>query len=59
MGYMFRCDGPCGRQYDSAPALMGEFRESFLKTADTPLADAFTPGQKVTVCRSCAEDFCL
>jgi len=58
MGYTFNCDG-CGAQFDHAPPLMGEFRESFLKTADSPLSELFTPGQKVTVCRECAEGLCL
>jgi len=58
MGYTFRCDG-CGSQYDHAPPLMGELRESFIKTADSPLVDEFEPGQTVTVCRACAEGLLL
>lgn len=54
MGYTFVCDD-CGSRYDRAPALMGEFRESFLKTADSPLTEVYQPGQTVTVCRECAE----
>jgi len=54
VGYTFKCDG-CHRQYDRTPAFMGEFRETFLKTADSPLVDVFNPGQTVTVCRECAE----
>lgn len=34
---------------------MGEFRETFLKTTDSPLGQAFNPGQTVTICRGCAE----
>lgn len=54
MGYTFTCD-ECGRQYDHAPAFMGEFRESFLKTSDSPLTEVYQPGQTVTVCRDCTE----
>ena len=56
MGYTFNCDGPCGRRYDRAPPFMGEFRETFLKTADSPLVEDFQPGQTVTLCRGCAEE---
>lgn len=59
MGYTFRCDGPCGEQYDRAPPFMGELREAFLKTSDSPLTDAYEPGQTVTLCRGCAEDTLL
>ena len=58
MGYTFNCDG-CGRRYDHAPPFMGEFRETFLKTADSPLVDAFQPGQTVTLCRACSEEVFL
>jgi len=34
---------------------MGEFRESFLKTADSPLVHRFDIGQTVTLCRGCCE----
>jgi len=54
MGYTFTCD-ICGTQYDRAPAFMGEFRESFLKTADSILTEVYQPGQTVTVCRECSE----
>lgn len=58
MGYTFNCDG-CNEGYDHAPAFMGEFRETFLKTAPTALADLFDPGQTVTVCRECMEGLLL
>jgi len=54
MGYTFNCDF-CGDRYNRAPAFMGEFRESFLKTSDSPLVERFEPGQTVTVCRGCME----
>lgn len=59
MGYTFRCDGPCGEQYGHAPPFMGELRESFIKTSDSPLTELFKPGQTVTLCRTCAEDTLL
>jgi hypothetical protein len=55
MGYTFTCDF-CATEYDRAPPFMGELRESFLKTADSPLTELFQPGQTITVCRQCAED---
>lgn len=55
MGYTFTCD-ICDTHHDTAPPFMGELRETFLKTADTPLADAYHPGQTVTICRTCSED---
>lgn len=58
MGYTFTCDS-CGTDKDHAPPFMGEFRESFLKTADSPLTDVFQPGQTITLCRSCSEDVLL
>lgn len=58
MPYTFTCDG-CGDPRDSAPPFMGELRETFLKTADSPLTDAYQPGQTVTLCRSCAEEWLL
>lgn len=58
MGYTFVCDG-CATQYDHSPPFMGEFRETFLKTADTALVDRFQPGQTVTLCRLCSEDLFL
>lgn len=54
MGYTFNCD-VCEERKDSAPPLMGEFRETFLKTTDSPLGQVFNPGQTVTICQSCAE----
>lgn len=58
MGYTHRCDA-CGSQYDATPPFMGEFRESWIKTADSPLTDAYTPGQTVTLCRDCIESLLL
>lgn len=58
MGYTFTCDS-CDEGYDRAPAFMGEFRESFLKTADSPLTEVYRPGQTVTICRRCSEEICL
>jgi len=55
MGYTFKCDR-CGGHNDSAPPLMGELSESFIKTADSPLAEKYSPGQTVTICRECAEE---
>jgi hypothetical protein len=54
MGYTFTCDA-CGSAYDRAPCFMGEFRETFLKTSDSPLTELYQPGQTVTVCRACCE----
>lgn len=58
MPYTFTCDG-CGNRHDTAPPLMGEFRETFLKTSDSPLTQVFRPGQTVTICRECAEGLVL
>jgi hypothetical protein len=58
MGYTFKCDG-CGSGYDHAPPFMGEFRESFLKTAPSPLTEVFKPGQTVTLCQRCSEEWLL
>jgi len=38
---------------------MGEFRETFLKTAPSPLAHEFNIGQTVTLCRGCCEKILL
>lgn len=54
MGYTFNCDG-CETSYGHAPAFMGEFRESFLKTSDSPLVTFYQPGETVTLCRECCE----
>lgn len=54
MGYTFVCD-VCGTGYDHAPPFMGELRETFLKTSDSPLTEVYQPGQTVTMCRDCAE----
>lgn len=56
MPYTYTCDA-CGGREDDAPPFMGEFRESWLKTADSPLTDDYVPGQTVTICRACMEDF--
>lgn len=58
MGYTFNCD-VCGARKDNTPPLMGEFRETFLKTTDSPLGQAFKPGQTVTICQDCAEEHVL
>jgi len=58
MGYTFTCD-ECGRGYDRAPPFMGEFRETFLKTSDSPITQLFQPGQTVTICRACMEETVL
>lgn len=58
MGYTFNCDG-CDDRYDHAPPFMGEFRETFLKTQPTQLAEKFAPGETVTLCRECSEDLFL
>ena len=55
MGYTFNCD-KCGSRYDHAPRFMGEFRESFLKTADSQLVHEFGIGETVTLCRQCSEE---
>lgn len=54
MGYTYNCDG-CGNRYDSFPPFTGEFTETFIKTSPSMLAEAFSPGQKVTLCRECCE----
>lgn len=58
MGYTFNCDD-CGNRYDRAPAFMGEFRETFLKTSDSPLVERFDVGQTITLCHPCCEDTLL
>lgn len=52
MGYTYRCDG-CGTGYNTFPPFAGEFTESFLKTDGGAFAQAYKPGQKVTVCPEC------
>jgi len=59
MGYGFACDVCADVHPDEAPPFMGEFRESFIKTADSPLVHAFDVGQTVTICRSCSEEHFL
>lgn len=54
MGYTFNCDG-CDTRFDHAPPFMGEFRETFLKTSDSPLVERYSIGETVTLCRKCAE----
>lgn len=54
MGYTFNCD-VCEDRFDNAPAFMGEFRESFLKTSPSTLTQLFDPGETVTICRECSE----
>jgi len=54
MGYTFNCD-LCEERYNKAPAFMGEFRESFLKTSPSTLTQAFSPGDTVTLCSDCSE----
>ena len=54
MGYTFNCD-VCEERYDRAPAFMGEFRESFLKTSPSTLTQLFSPGETATICRECSE----
>lgn len=54
MPYTYTCDG-CDAREESAPPFMGEFRETWLKTADSPLTEAYNPGQTVTLCRRCLE----
>lgn len=56
MPYTFHCDA-CGTQYNHAPPFMGEFREAWLKTTDSPLSGDYKPGQTVTMCRACMEGF--
>jgi len=58
MGYTFTCDS-CGGRHDHAPPLMGEFRETFLKTAPTVFADLYDPGETVTLCELCCEKLLL
>jgi len=58
MGYTFTCDS-CAEGYDHAPAFMGEFRESFLKTSDSPLTQVYQPGQTITLCRGCMQEILL
>lgn len=58
MGYTFNCD-MCRRGVNATPPFMGEFRETFLKTADSPLVDLFSPGETVTLCRECSEEVFL
>jgi len=58
MGYTFNCDC-CEDRYDRAPAFMGEFRESFLKTSPSTLTQLFQPGETVTLCRECSETLFL
>lgn len=58
MGYNFTCDD-CGTHYEHAPPFMGEIRESFLKTADSPVSELFHPGETVTICRDCLEGVVL
>lgn len=55
MPYTFNCD-VCNTRQDHAPPFMGEFRESFLKTSDSPLTQRFRPGETVTVCLQCSEE---
>lgn len=42
-------------RYDRAPAFMGEFRESFLKTSPSTLTQLFQPGETVKICLDCSE----
>lgn len=58
MGYTFNCDA-CRERYDRAPAFMGEFRETFIKTSDSPLVQVFDIGQTITICRDCCEEVLL
>lgn len=58
MGYTFNCD-VCEERYDRPPVFMGEFRESFLKTAPSTLTQLFEPGETATVCRECSETLFL
>jgi hypothetical protein len=38
---------------------MGEFRETFLKTSNSPLVHEFEVGETVTFCRDCCERILL
>ena len=60
MGYTHNCDA-CHTRYDRAPAFMGEFRETFLKTtpAGGRLAERFDVGQTITLCADCSEGIFL
>lgn len=58
MGYTFECN-ICDTGYPHNPPWVGELTESFLKTSDSPLTERFNPGQTVTVCRRCAEEYLL
>jgi len=58
VGYTFTCDG-CGEGYEHFPPFAGEFTEEFLKTRGGMLAEVFNPGQKVTVCQTCAREWFL
>ena len=55
MGYTFTCDH-CERRYDHEPPLMASFNETFIKTADSWLAQEFGIGETVTFCRPCSEE---
>lgn len=59
MGYIYKCDGPCGQRYDSFPPFAGEFTEEFLKTEGGLFAELFNPGQKVTICADCMAEVVL
>ena len=59
MGYNYRCDGPCGRQFDDFPPFAGEFTETFLKTDGGVFAEVFDPGEKVTLCKDCMAEVVL
>lgn len=52
MGYIYTCDG-CNTTHDSYPPFAGEFTEQFLNTDGGAFAEAYAPGQKVTVCPEC------
>lgn len=54
VGYTFNCDG-CETRFDTFPPFSGEFTERFIETTPSPLTAAFSPGEKVTLCRECAE----
>jgi len=58
MGYTFICDH-CGDGFDHAPPFLGEFTETFIKTADSPLVHAYDIGETVTLCRTCSENLFL
>lgn len=58
MGYVYNCD-ICGDRKTSAPPLMGQFTETFLKTSDSLLVERFDIDQTVTICRDCAEKHLL